>query len=710
MLRKILRKLGAVRTSLAVAGGSVLCLVFLYVVFSAILGRMFVEGIVIAASIPALVVPLLAYSFLRLLLKLDLKEEALRESEERFRTVVEDMPALICRFLPDGTLTFVSNGYCEYFNKEREDLVGQNFFQFIPEEEQERVRGHFTSLSEQTPMVTYEHQVIAPDGKIRWQQWTDRALFDEQARAVEYQSIGTDITERKEAEEALRRSEGRFRELAELLPETIFEVDVKGNLTFVNRKAFDYFRYSEPDFDRGLNAFDMLAPEDRDRAKENISKILRGEEAGLSEYTALRKDGSSFPCMVRSARIIHDGKPAGLRGFIIDLTGRKQEEVSRRKLEAQLQHAQRIEALGTLAGGIAHNFNNLLAGIMGNASLALLDTDPTHPHYERLKKIEKLVESGSQLTKQLLGYARKGRYDIRPLNLNQLVEETSTTFGAAKKEIRVHQELAEDLWGIKADQGQIEQALLNLFVNAADAMPGGGDLFLKTMNVTDKDIRDKPYKPEPGAYASLMVRDTGIGMNKETLDRVFEPFFTTKGLGAGTGLGLASVYGIIKAHRGYIDVDSKKGSGTTFQVYLPASESKAERALKTAQHPVKGSETILLVDDEVMVLEVGVEVLKDLGYTVLQAQGGGEAVELYSRNRDDIDLVILDMIMPDLGGGQAYDRLKDIDHKVKVLLSSGYGIDGQATEILNRGCNGFIQKPFGITELSAKIREVLDKE
>jgi two-component system cell cycle sensor histidine kinase/response regulator CckA len=289
-----------------------------------------------------------------------------------------------------------------------------------------------------------------------------------------------------------------------------------------------------------------------------------------------------------------------------------------------------------------------------------------------------------------------------------LIKETSDTFGVAKKEIRVHRALAEDLLGIKADQGQIEQALLNIIVNAGDAMPGGGDLYLETMNVTDKDMSGKPFKPRPGAYALLTVRDTGTGMDNKTLEHIFEPFFTTKGLGAGTGLGLASVYGIIKAHQGYIDVESEKGRGTTFKIYLPASESTSGEASERADHPVEGSETILVVDDEPMILEVAVEVLRELGYTVFEAQGGRQAVELYNKERAAIDLVILDMIMPDMAGGEAYDKIKEINPEVKVLLSSGYSIDGEATEILERGCHGFIQKPFSMEELSTKIREILD--
>jgi len=290
------------------------------------------------------------------------------------------------------------------------------------------------------------------------------------------------------------------------------------------------------------------------------------------------------------------------------------------------------------------------------------------------------------------------------------VKETSETFGTTRKDIIVHQELADKLYGIHADQGQTEQVLLNLYVNAGDAMPGGGDLFLKTINVTDKDMRGKAYEPKPGNYVLLTVRDTGVGMDKETMERIFDPFFTTKGLAEGTGLGLASAYGIIKAHGGYIDVDSEKGKGTTFEIYLPATEEEVEEEKELSGEILNGKETVLLVDDEEMVLDAGEQMLIKLGYEVLLAGSGREALELYKKNQDKIDMVLLDMIMPGMGGGETYDRIKEINPKVKVLLSSGYSIEGQATEILKRGCNAFIQKPFDMELLSRRIREVLDKE
>jgi signal transduction histidine kinase/CheY-like chemotaxis protein len=435
----------------------------------------------------------------------------------------------------------------------------------------------------------------------------------------------------------------------------------------------------------------------------NIVAMVSGKAViGLLGFDSVREEKSWSEDTVAFIQIVAE--------IFVNALGRKWAEDKRRMLEAQLQRAEKVEAIGTLAGGIAHNFNNRLMAMQGNVSLMLFDINSTHPFYELLTIIQKEIRSGAKLTNQLLGYARKGRYEVRPISLNELVEETSETFGRTKREITIHRELAADLLAIQADEGQIEQVLLNLYVNAADAMHGGGNLILRTINVTNKDMKGKLYEPKPGKYVQLTVTDTGSGMDKETMGRIFDPFFTTKEMGRGTGLGLASSYGIVKGHGGYIDVESEKGRGTTFSIYLPTTKEKAEKTVELSQKVIKGSGTILLVDDEERVLEVGVRVLRKLGYAVLEAKGGGEAVEVYKENWDKIDLVILDMIMPGIGGGEAYDKMKEINPNVKVLLSSGYSIDGQAKDILARGCDAFIQKPFSMRDLSQAIRNVLEEK
>ncbi len=520
--------------------------------------------------------------------------------------------------------------------------------------------------------------------------------------------LARSITLRKSAEEALRESAEKFRGLFNDALDMIHIVDANGNIIDVNQAELETMAYTRDEY-IGKHILEIVHPDYQTVSKTALDSAFEGKEVRELETAWITKHGKRIDVEVNAVPQIERGKIVSVRAIARDITERKQTEEEKKELEAKFQEAQKMEAIGTLAGGIAHDFNNLLMSIQGNISLMLLNIDSTHPHYKFLTTIQNEITNGAELTKQLLGYARKGRYYVQLININELVEKTAMSVGIARREISIHQELAGDLFAIEADQGQIQQVLLNLLVNAADAMPGGGDLILKTANVTDKDIKGKVYDPKPGDYVLLTITDTGTGMDKETIKRIFDPFFTTKEMGRGTGLGLASTYGIIKGHGGYIDVDSEPGRGTTFTIYLPATEKKVEKAAKPAEQMVKGTETILLVDDEERVLDVYIWVLKGLGYTVLGAKDGREAVEIYEENKDKIDLVILDMVMPRMGGGEAYDKMKEINPKVKVLLSSGYSIDSEAKEILARGCDAFIQKPFGMQELSQRIREILEK-
>ena len=529
-------------------------------------------------------------------------------------------------------------------------------------------------------------------------------------------ALQEEIAHRNRTEKALRESEDKnkeiyseakraeqiYRSLLHSSADAIATYDLEGRTVYISPAFTKIFGWTLEEMEGKRMPF---VPQSESESTMAIIRDLVENGTPCQGFEAKRytKDGRLLDVSISASRYNdHEGNPIGTLVILRDISEKK-------RLEAQLQYIERMEAIGTLAGGIAHDFNNLMMGMLGNISLILYDLGSESPHYEKLKNIEKLIQSGSKLTSQLLGYARKGKYEVRPINLNQIVKESSETFGRTRKEIVIYRELAEDLSSVMADAAQIQQVLMNLFINAADAMPGGGDLFLKTMNVTHEDIGDKPYKPKSGDYLLLKVKDTGTGMDQKIMDRIFEPFFTTKELGRGSGLGLASVYGIIKGHGGYIDVESKKGQGVTFNIYLPASEKSIQKTSEISERIMEGNETILLVDDEALVIDVGVQLLEKLGYTVFEAQSGRDAIRIFIERNRTIDMLILDMVMPGMGGGEVYDQIKRIDPKVKVLLSSGYSIDGQATEILNRGCEGFIQKPFNMEDLSKKIREVLNR-
>lgn len=545
------------------------------------------------------------------------------------------------------------------------------------------------------------------DNKMRNYRVISSPLKDKKGKIIAAIEMIEDITEQKKAQEALQRSEINYRELVQNANSIILRMDSQGDVTFFNEFAQQFFGYTEDEI-LGRNVVGTIVPEKESTGRDLAAMIrdigLNPEKHANNENENMRKDGVRiWVAWTNKAILDKDGNIVEILCVGNDVTKRK-------LLERQLLRALKMESIGTLAGGIAHDFNNLLMGILGNASLMLMNSDPADPNYKRLKSIEKQVESGSKLTSQLLGYARKGKYELKPINLNQLVKDTSELFGRTGKDISIYLELSPDLLAVEADKGQIEQVLWNLYVNAADGMPGGGDFILKTFNTDHKNMKGRVYIPKPGKYVELSVTDTGIGMDNEIQERIFDPFFTTKEMGRGTGLGLASAYGIIKGHDGYIDVESRKGEGATFSVYLPASEKKIAKAARITEKLLKGTETVLLVDDEEIILDIGRDLLKAIGCRALTARGGREAIELYQKNQDDINIVILDMIMPNMSGGEVYDRMKEINPDIKVLLSSGYSINDQATDILSRGCNGFIQKPFTINELSVVIRQILDKK
>ncbi|MDP4978286.1 MAG: response regulator [Desulfobacterales bacterium] len=515
------------------------------------------------------------------------------------------------------------------------------------------------------------------------------------------QKLRDEIAVRERSEQALRESEEKYRLLVENANDAIFIIQ-DDKVTFPNPKARQLSSEMNVAIDR-QPFFDFVHPDDKDRVINWYERRLKSKDVpSTCTFKLIDLFGKEHWIELNAVLIYWEKKIAALN-FLKDITAQK-------IMEIQFRQSQRMESIGTLAGGIAHDFNNLLMGIQGNTSVMLLDIDPDHSLYENLRSIQRCVKSGANLTRQLLGFARGGKYVVKPTHINEVIDRTAHIFGRSRKDITFHRRYNKNILMVNVDVGQIEQVLLNLYVNAWQAMPNGGDLYLETDNIRlDKDYIDtKPFSVKPGLYVKISITDTGIGMDQKIQQRIFEPFFTTKEVGQGTGLGLASAYGIIKNHGGFITCYSEVGVGSTFNIYLPAHAKKDTQSVKVVEEALGGTETILLIDDEKMIIEVGRKMMESLGYVVVAAGKGDEALTLYRKRHDHIDLIILDMIMPYMGGKEVFNRIKEINPKAKVLLSSGYSLNGQAQEIMAQGCSGFIQKPFDTVELSRKIREILD--
>jgi two-component system cell cycle sensor histidine kinase/response regulator CckA len=664
-------------------------------------------------------------------------KQRLIELEKRYRDLFNSISDLIMIHDLEGRLLDVNPAVCQLSGYKSEELIGRPISDFIIPKFRPLFQDEY--LKEIEKQGYAEGVVIfqAKDEKEHYVEYRN-ALVKQKGREPYVSGLGRDITDRKQAEEALQKAyeelEQRIlertadlvktneqlkwetkerKQVAEALRESqeryalathaagvgVWDWNLQTNTFYLDPNVKEILGYSDSEIPNELDVWsEYVHPEDKQSVMETFQAHLDGKTPEfVFEHRMIHKDGSLKWIMARGTAMRDDqGNPIRVVGTDTDITARKQAEDEKKKLEEQVQQAQKLEAIGTLAGGIAHAFNNLLMAIQGNTSLLLCDMDSCHPYFDALKNIENSVRNGAKLTNQLLGYARKGKYRVEPVKLNQLVEETADAVGRTRKEIIIHRKLSEDLLAIEAEQGQIEQVLLNLYINAADSMPNGGKIIVRTLNVSHEDMRRKLYDPKPGNYVQLTVTDSGLGMDKRTQKRIFEPFFTTKGMGRGTGLGLASVYGIVKSHGGYIEVESEKGHGTAFSIFLPACSIEIPKTINSSNPIIEGSGTILLVDDEEIVLEAGIK-----------GGSGTEAVEIYKDKKETIDLVILDMIMPGVGGGETYDRMKKINPTVKVLLSSGYSADGQAAEILKRGCKDFIQKPFNLNKLSTKVKEIL---
>jgi two-component system, cell cycle sensor histidine kinase and response regulator CckA len=521
--------------------------------------------------------------------------------------------------------------------------------------------------------------------------------------------------ERLQLEREKVTAEEHYRLLIDTMNDGVGVSDLDARFTYVNDKLCEMAGRTRGEM-IGRPLTDFLEETSKKIYLESTStNISKSGTEGFRRYELemLKKDGRSFPVII-SPQLLKDseGRLKGYFALIVDVSKPKEIEKERRRMEAELQQAQKMESIGTLAGGISHDFNNSLQAILGYTQMLLIETQDKVSIHSKLLQIEKAAKRAGELTQQLLAFSRKVESRLRPIDLNYEVTQVGRLLQRTiLKMINISLNLGKNLQVINADPSQIEQILMNLAVNARDAMGEEGNITIKTENITvDYGYSKSHFGLDPGNYVLLTFSDTGHGMDQETINRIFEPFFTTKEPGKGTGLGLPMVYGLVKKHNGYIECASTPGEGTSFKIFFPAVGDVIENAPdKKDDAPIPGgTETILIIDDEAMVRELAEHMLAKFGYKILTAPGAETGLRIYRDNKDSIGLVILDMIMPGMGGMRCLEELQKIKRDAKVIIASGYTAEGTRNNVLSSGAKGFINKPFNVREMLVAVREAID--
>lgn len=638
-------------------------------------------------------------------------EKSRQESELRYRRLSENTTDSIFVADTQGRFVDVNRAACQALGYSRDEFLRMSIQDIDKDLDNETFKAYHRNIPEGTTLK-FEAMHRRRDG----------SCYPVEISSLKYREndkdyligMARDITERKKSEEDLRifaeRMQAYFSSANDAIMVHPLHEDYFSRFVEVNEVACSRYGYSHDEFLQ-LTAKDITKTKDLDEHEMLAHrKELLKSGSRMFETIHIKKSGEEFPVEI-SSNVIKQFDKSFILSVVRDISERKKAEAEREKLEQQLNQVQRMESIGRLAGGIAHDFNNLLMGIQGRVSLLQVTEGGSHGMHEHLDAMDEYIKSATSLTGQLLGFARGGKYNTEVIDVAELVRTSSAMFGRTRKEIRIRVNERDQPVIVEADRQQLDQVLLNIYINSWQAMPGGGSLVITTfVKAVEEEIASR-YRVSPGRYAGITITDTGIGMDEELRQHIFDPFFTTKEKGRGTGLGLASAYGIIKNHSGFITVESELNRGSEFTIYLPESVKEIANDEFVPRAEIRdGTGTVLLIDDEEMILNVGSAMLEQLGYTVVSAESGERGLEILKTGDVVIDLVILDMIMPGMDGGEVFSAIKERWPVLPVILSSGYSLDGQAGEIMDRGARGFLQKPFTLSALSEELQTVLQVE
>jgi len=634
-------------------------------------------------------------------------DRALRQERERVRHYLEVAGVMLIALDTGGRVTLINPKGCEILGAPEEEVLGADWFEtFIPSEIVDEVRAVFARImaGDLKPVEYYENAVRRRDGTERIIAWHNSLAYGQGGEICGLFSSGEDITERKRTERELRDALEINRSIVERSTIGIAAYDAAGQcfaanesiarLVGASREQVQRQNYHEIASWRRSGLYDAAVRAVRDQKPQRLQLSLTtsfGQKAAFETHLVPLRHG-------------------GVLVLANDIAERLRHEQEKRTLEQQLLQSQKMEAIGQLAGGMAHDFNNMLTVILANANLALTTLDEAAPQHEELNEIAQAAQRARDLTLKLLTFARRERLSVKDIRAGALLDALTKILERTLDKGICLRRTGDSEATVRGDENQLLQALVNICNNAADAMPAGGTLSIGCEQRREQGTCGTCGERFDGRFCVLRISDTGVGMPDKVRKRAIEPFYTTKGAGHGTGLGLSVTHGIIRGHGGHLDIRSEPGEGTTVRLMLPGVQAAPPDPSNSALAPsYRGSETILVVDDEPAVLRVTGRVLARMGYDPILTRSGSQALELFRRRHAEIALVVLDMLMPEMSGAEVYRQLRAIDPEVKVVLSSGYSEDGQATELLQAGVNAFVQKPFSLRALGRAIRDVLDE-